>query len=109
MWLSTPRIPPTSRVEYADEHELVRRTRAVQELVNDGALSYNGAFDELYRENPAWQAMSARQTSDFAELEEQQAANEKAAHRAVGLVLETRPEAATPENLKLMRFYLYRS
>lgn len=87
----------------SDPDELVRRTRAVQELVNDGALSYNGAFDELYRENPAWQAMSARQTSDFAELEEQQAANEKAAHRAVGLVLETRPEAATPENLKLMR------
>ena len=49
----------------SDPDELVRRTRAVQELVNDGALSYNGAFDELYRENPAWQAMSARQTSDF--------------------------------------------
>lgn len=87
----------------SDPDELAHRVQEVQELVNGGKLSYNRAFDALYRENPAWQTASARQASDFAELEDAQAANEKAAHRAVGLVVETRPEAATPENLRLIR------
>ena len=88
----------------ADEPgELRARTAATQTRIDAGDLTYNQAIAELYRDDPGWQRVSARQTSTLDSLREQHRINERAAHRVVGLVVETRPDAITPESLTFMR------
>ena len=74
-----------------------------QRQVNAGALRYNDAMAYLYGPGSPWERLAAEQTTDLAELERQHAANERAAHRVVGLVVETRPDAVTPEALAELR------
>ena len=74
-----------------------------QRQVNAGALRYNDAMAYLYGPGSPWERLAAEQTTDLAELERQHAANERAAHRVVGLVVETRPDAVTPEALAGLR------
>ena len=82
-----------------------------QQAVNAGELTYNQAVARLYGcgapdadvENAPWQRAARIQHTTFAQLEAEHARNEHAAHRAVGLVVETRPEAISAEGLLLIR------
>lgn len=78
---------------------------SVQASVNEGAVTFNDAINELYLSNPAWRAASAEQTATLAELHEEHARNVRAKHRVVGLVVETRPDTITPQNLTLLRSF----
>lgn len=68
---------------------------AAQVQVNKGEETYNAAIGQLY-EPPT-------ESATMAEVLEQHQLNESAEHRAVGLSIETRPDAVTPENLTLIR------
>lgn len=75
----------------------------LQEKVDQGELSYNKAWDLLYAQSAVWNAVSEQQSATFDELEREQITNETADHRVVGLVIETRPDTITIENLSLLR------
>lgn len=74
-----------------------------QRMVSEGGLSYNRAFRELYGASGPWLMAAHSQRATFEDLEREQVANESARHRVVGLVVETRPDAITPEALILIR------
>lgn len=78
-------------------------TAHAREGIASGRLTYNQAMSELYENGTAWSSVSAWQVSSWEALEAQQRINETAAHRAVGLVIETRPDAITPANLFAIR------
>ncbi|WP_350455158.1 elongator complex protein 3 [Slackia heliotrinireducens] len=86
-----------------DRDRLKSIAAPLQEQVNDGRLTFNQAFHKLYDENPAWQRIASMQKASMEELERQHRINENAAHRVVGLVVETRPDTITPESLRLIR------
>ena len=58
-------------------------------------------ISELFRE--PWLRAGREQVATFDKLEREQRVNEGARHRVVGLVIETRPDAITPESLTLIR------
>ena len=76
---------------------------AAQARIDAGELSYNAAFRQVYAGSAAWRAAAEMQVATMGELEREQRANERARHRVVGLVIETRPDAVTPESLALIR------
>lgn len=78
-------------------------TEAVQREVTDGRLSYNQAVAQLYGTSTAWREAARIQRATMDELEREQRRNETARHRVVGLVIETRPDAITPEALVNIR------
>ena len=78
-------------------------TEAVQREVTDGHLSYNQAIGQLYGTSTAWREAARVQCATMDELEREQRRNETARHRVVGLVIETRPDAITPEALVSIR------
>ena len=86
-----------------DPEVLAARAVDLQQAVSAGTLSYNRAVDALYGTDPAWQQAATDQQADRADLEACQRINEQAAHRAVGLAVETRPDTVTPERLRLLR------
>lgn len=75
----------------------------VQRRILSGELTYNGAHRERYGADAGWQEAAALQSASMEELMLQQRVNETSAHRVVGLVVETRPDAVTPESLALIR------
>lgn len=77
--------------------------KSAQELVDSQKLNYNKAWDLLYANDPVWKAVSAEQTATFEELEHEHTINERADHRVVGLVIETRPDTISIQNLALLR------
>lgn len=77
--------------------------RAGQDELNAGAISYNRAFHKLYGGSELWLRAGREQVATFDKLEREQRVNEGAHHRVVGLVIETRPDAITPEALTLIR------
>ncbi|MDR3053044.1 MAG: tRNA uridine(34) 5-carboxymethylaminomethyl modification radical SAM/GNAT enzyme Elp3 [Coriobacteriales bacterium] len=85
------------------EKELLDAAAAMQHAVDKGALSYNQAFAQLYDGNEAWISVAAEQVANFEQLTEQHRVNQRAGHRVVGLVVETRPDTITSENLTLLR------
>ncbi len=85
-----------------DADELARLTRAEQKRVTAGERTYNQAVRALYAAD-AWERAARIQHASLAELEREHARNEGAAHRVVGLVIETRPDLITPESLTVMR------
>jgi len=86
-----------------DDASLAAQTRECQEQVTHGSRSFNEAIEQLYRHDGRWQRVSQWQHATWEELECEQRRNEQAAHRCVGLVVETRPALATPENLRALR------
>ena len=74
-----------------------------QQQVNAGRLTYNQAVEQLYGADSGWSAVAAMQTGSLEELTAQQRINETAAHRVVGLAVETRPEAVHGANLTWLR------
>lgn len=75
---------------------------AQQRIAHEG-ISYNCAFRELYGSSAPWLLAARFQTASLERLEREHAVNELARHRVVGLVIETRPDAITPEALTLVR------
>lgn len=85
-----------------DRGELARRTADVQERVIRGELSYNEAIAILLR-RPEWCAAARWQQATLADLVREHVRNEAAAHRVVGLTIETRPDLITEESARMMR------
>ena len=104
-----PEGPAARRAQYAaagvtsDEAELAAQTAAAQRRVNAGEITYNEACAELYEQSPAWRAAAAWQRAGWEGLLARHRENEGARHRAVGLVIETRPDRVTPRSLAVIR------
>ena len=90
-----------------DAEELAQRRAELQAVVDaglgGGRGSYNAAVKELYCAESAWGRAMSWQSASWEELERQQRANERARHRVVGLVIETRPDAVTARSLHAIR------
>lgn len=86
-----------------EESELHAQTAETQRRVHEGNLTYNQAVEILYGSSSAWERIAHMQHATIEALEEQHRINEQAKNRVVGLVMETRPDALTCENLSLMR------
>lgn len=74
-----------------------------QAAVFDDTATYNQAFHKLYDTSQPHQSAWSQMQSTYDQLVEQQRVNETAAARVVGLVIETRPDTITPENLRMFR------
>ena len=74
-----------------------------QTAVFNDAVTYNQAFHKLYDTSQPHQSAWSQMESTYDELLEQQHVNETAAARVVGLVIETRPDTITPDNLRMFR------
>ena len=74
-----------------------------QAAVFDDTATYNQAFHKLYDTSQPHQSAWSQMQSTYDELVEQQHVNETAAARVVGLVIETRPDTITPNNLRMFR------
>ena len=74
-----------------------------QAAVFDDTATYNQAFHKLYDSSQPHQSAWSQMQSTYDELVEQQHVNETAAARVVGLVIETRPDTITPDNLHMFR------
>ena len=74
-----------------------------QAAVFDDTATYNQAFHKLYDTSQPHQNAWSQMQSTCDELVEQQHVNETAAARVVGLVIETRPDTITPDNLRMFR------
>ena len=74
-----------------------------QAAVFDDTDTYNQAFHKLYDTSQPHQSAWSQMQSTYEQLVEQQHVNETAAARVVGLVIETRPDTITPENLRMFR------
>ena len=74
-----------------------------QAAVFDDTATYNQAFHKLYDISQPHQNAWSQMQSTYDELVEQQHVNETAAARVVGLVIETRPDTITPDNLRMFR------
>lgn len=74
-----------------------------QAAVFDATATYNQAFHKLYDTSRPHQSAWSQMQSAYDELVEQQHSNETAAARVVGLVIETRPDTITPDNLRMFR------
>ena len=90
-----------------DAEALAQRRAELQAVVDaglgEGRGSYNAAVKELYGAGSAWGRAMSWQSASWEELERQQRANERARHRVVGLVIETRPDAVTARSLHAIR------
>lgn len=85
------------------EEAFARFSADAQAAIDAGAVGYNTALRRLYGRAACWQRANERQRGTFDGLEALQRANEQARHRVVGLVIETRPDAVTPEALATIR------
>ena len=74
-----------------------------QAAVFDDTATYNQAFHKLYDTSQPHQSAWSQMQSTYDDLVEQQHSNETAAARVVGLVIETRPDTITPDNLRMFR------
>lgn len=74
-----------------------------QAAIFEDTTTYNQAFHKLYDTSQPHQSAWSQMQSTYDELVEQQHVNETAAARVVGLVIETRPDTITPNNLRMFR------
>ena len=74
-----------------------------QKAIFDDTATYNQAFHKLYDTSQPHQNAWSQMQSTYDQLVEQQHVNETAAARVVGLVIETRPDTITPDNLRMFR------
>ena len=86
----------------SEPEELASQAQPLQELVDAGACTYNGAIGTLHSSDSWGRARSIQQAS-FEELEAAQRANEHARRRVVGLCVETRPDLVDDGSATLMR------
>lgn len=76
--------------------------RGVQARVDAGELTYNEAVSAANATGPR-RELAGMQICQMPRLQEQHRRNERAAHRSVGLCVETRPELVTPQHLTHLR------
>lgn len=104
----------TRRKQYRDagmaceRDDLANWAAEAQARVTAGDASYNETVRNLYAcgtlaDGNGWAAAAQWQTATFSRLEALQRENESAEHRCVGLVVETRPDAVTPNRLATLR------
>lgn len=104
----------TRRTQYRDagiaceRDDLANWAAKAQARVTAGDASYNETVRSLYAcgthaDGNGWAAAAQWQTATFSQLEALQHENESAEHRCVGLVVETRPDAVTPNRLATLR------
>ena len=104
----------TRRKQYRDagiaceRDDLANWAAEAQARVTAGDASYNETVRNLYAcgthvDGNGWAAAAQWQTATFSQLEALQRENEAAEHRCVGLVVETRPDAVTPNRLATLR------
>ncbi|MDR0462789.1 MAG: tRNA uridine(34) 5-carboxymethylaminomethyl modification radical SAM/GNAT enzyme Elp3 [Pseudomonadales bacterium] len=74
-----------------------------QEEINQGEAVYNKQVEKLYLQSLNYEEQTKFQRADLKDLKHVQKINETAAARCVGLVIETRPDMISIENLKLLR------
>lgn len=74
-----------------------------QAAIFDNNTTYNQAFHKLYDSSQPHQNAWSQMQGTYDELVDQQRVNETAAARVVGLVIETRPDTITPDNLRMFR------
>ena len=89
-----------------DTETLEQKVAPYQQRIDDmvdADATYNRCVTKLYGKNTPWGKAAKLQAGTLEELERQQHINETAAHRVVGLVIETRPDAVTPQALTLIR------
>lgn len=91
-----------------DPEALESRTRRLQSQIdeiggNSNKRTFNQCINDLYFDDDAWRTVSAFQSASFEELAALHRANETSAHRVVGLVVETRPDAITCDSLEELR------
>ena len=90
-----------------DAEALAQRRAELQAGIDAGCGGgrgrYNAAVKELYGAGSAWGQAMSWQSASWEELERRQRANERACHRVVGLVIETRPDAVTARSLHTIR------
>lgn len=86
-----------------DEGGCARRVDGAQRRIDAGETRYNEEFSALYGEGSAWETVASWQIAAWSEVERQHAANEQGAHRVVGLVMETRPDAVDKQAFADMR------
>ena len=86
-----------------DGSQFGRAAEDIQRRLDEHSYSYNQAFSEHYGAGSPWRAVAAEQVATFDELERLQRENETARCRVVGLVVETRPDAITPDSLTMIR------
>ena len=89
-----------------DAEALEQKVAPYQQRIDDmvdADATYNRCVTKLYGKNTTWGKAAKLQAGTLEELERQQHVNETAAHRVVGLVIETRPDAVTPQALTLIR------
>ena len=85
-----------------DVEELARRTGDLQREVDAEARTYNEAI-ALIGARREWQESATWQQASEEQLLAEHRRNEQAAHRVVGLTIETRPDLITPESARMMR------
>ena len=104
----------TRRKQYRDtgiaceRNDLANWAAEAQARVTAGDASYNETVRNLYAcgthvDGNGWVAAAQWQTATFPQLEALQRKNESTEHRCVGLVVETRPDAVTPNRLATLR------
>lgn len=104
----------TRRKQYRDtgiaceRDDLANWAAEAQARVTAGDASYNETVRNLYAcgthvDGNGWVAAAQWQTVTFPQLEALQRKNESTEHRCVGLVVETRPDAVTPNRLATLR------
>lgn len=112
--IAVERESETRRKQYRDtgiaceRDDLVNWAAEAQARVTAGDASYNETVRNLYAcgthvGGNGWAAAAQWQTATFSQLEALQRENEAAEHRCVGLVVETRPDAVTPNRLATLR------
>ncbi|MDR0501643.1 MAG: GNAT family N-acetyltransferase [Coriobacteriales bacterium] len=85
------------------DDEILCQTEDLQSQVDASMLSYKQAYMQLYGLDSVWAKLAGKQIAEYDALQALQLANEDAAHRVVGLSIETRPDALNCENLFFLR------
>lgn len=86
-----------------EKDDLIAFTQAAQQRVDSGELAYNEAMIGLYETGEPWSSIAPEQQATLDDLVQEHERNERAQHRVVGLVVETRPSLITPEDLTFLR------
>ena len=87
----------------SERDELSRFAACEQGKVMRGERTYNQAVRALYGADAGWMQAASRQVATLAEVRREHERNVTAAHRSVGLVIETRPDAIDARSLTEMR------
>lgn len=87
-----------------DAAALEQEAAPYQHMIDLHASSYNEELARFYAaEGAPWQKAALWQRASWDEVERQQRENETSAHRVVGLVVETRPDAISAASLRELR------